>query len=175
MTREQFLDLKDYSDKLNIDFFASAFHEDRFNWILEANLKINKIASLLLDIDYDLCKTMVDSGIKTYCSLGKWTKKDMPFDNPNVEYFHCVSKYPHTLADAKSLMPKKLVYPIGGYSDHVEGIDACKEAVRRGAKTIEKHFTLDHNMQSDTEGAHICSMNYRQLKDFRKFCDNFDD
>ena len=30
-----------------------------------------------------------------------------------------------------------------GYSDHTIGIDACLIAISRGAKMIEKHFTLD--------------------------------
>ena len=30
-----------------------------------------------------------------------------------------------------------------GYSDHTIGIDTCLLAIARGAKIIEKHFTLD--------------------------------
>ena len=30
-----------------------------------------------------------------------------------------------------------------GYSDHTIGIDTCLIAISRGAKVIEKHFTLD--------------------------------
>ena len=171
MTKEQFLRLKEFSDRLNIDFFASAFHEDRFNWILESNIKVNKIASSLPVDDYELCKKMVDTGMLTYCSLGKWKNDALPFENENVKYFHCVSKYPHTRQEGMVLLPKRFDDKLVGYSDHTVGIEVCKEAVLRGVKIIEKHFTTDHALQSDTEGAHTCSMNMEQLAELRNFCE----
>ena len=173
MTRGQFLRLKEYSDRLNIDFFASAFHEDRFEWILEADLEINKIASSLPVDNFDLCKKMVSRDLLTYCSLGKWDKKDFPFMEDNVKYFHCVSKYPHTKQEGHDLLPKSFDEKLIGYSDHTIGVDVCKEAVRRGSKIIEKHFTIDHNLQSDTEGAHSCSMNMKELMELRNFCEKY--
>ena len=171
MTKDQFLRLKEFSDRLNIDFFASAFHEDRFEWILEAGLKVNKIASSLLVDNFDLCKKMVDSGLLTYCSLGKWTKKEFPFEKENVKYIHCVAKYPHSAEEAIDLMPKEFGSPLVGHSDHSIGVEACKIAARRGVSVIEKHFTLDHNLQCKTEGAHACSMNLKQLIELRNFCE----
>jgi sialic acid synthase SpsE len=171
MSKEQFLHLKEYSESLNLDFFASAFHEDRFEWILEAGIGINKIASLLVDVDFDLCKKMIKTGMKTYCSLGKWNKSHFPFENENVEYMHCLSKYPHMFHEAIVEMPKEFKYPLTGYSDHSIGIDACKFAVSKGATVIEKHFTISHKLQSKTEGAHSCSMIMEELSDLRNFCE----
>jgi sialic acid synthase SpsE len=171
MTREQFLRLKSFADNLHIDFFASAFHRDRFQWILDADIGVNKIASMSLGHDFELCQEMVDTKIKTYCSLGGWDKEGYPFDNENVEYFHCVSKYPHALEEAVELMPQKFDERLVGYSDHVIGTEACKEAVRRGARIIEKHFTTDKNLQCKTESAHICSMDMHELDSLRSFCD----
>lgn len=171
MTKEQFLRLKKFADKLNIDFFASAFHEDRFEWILESGLKINKIASSLVIEKFGFCKRMINRNLLTYCSLGKWEKGSFPFYEDNVKYFHCVSKYPHATKEALELMPKSFNKRLIGYSDHTIGIEACKEAVKRGAKVIEKHFTIDHSLQCDTEGAHVCSMNYEELCKLRNFCE----
>ena len=171
MNREQFLRLKEYSDFLNIDFFASAFHPDRFTWILESDIKINKIASSLLKIDFDLARSMISTGMKTYVSLGRWEEDFLPFKDENVEYFHCVSKYPHDYSEAIRLMPKSFDEGMVGYSDHSIGIEACKESVKRGAKIIEKHFTIDKNLQSKTEGAHTCSMTMSELSELRNFCE----
>ena len=58
-------------------------------------------------------------------------------------YMWCKSKYPTEIEDIKKL-PKnfnKTVYY--GYSDHTIGIETCILAICRGAKIIEKHFTLD--------------------------------
>jgi sialic acid synthase SpsE len=171
MKKDDFLRLADYCERLNIDFFASAFDEERFNWIQERNLKFNKIASSLIEISPDLCKRMIDSGMKNFFSLGKWEKDSLPFENDNITYFHCIAKYPHTFDEAIQTMPASFDGKIQGYSDHSLGIDAAKEAARRGALIIEKHFSLDKTAQSRTEGAHLCSMDADDLRELRKFCD----
>ena len=86
MTREQFIELKEFSEELDIDYFASPFHRDRFQWILDSGLGVNKIASSMLEWDMELCKDMVNNGMKTFCSLGKWESNDVPFKNKNVHY-----------------------------------------------------------------------------------------
>lgn len=171
MTKSVFFRLADFCEKLNIDFFASAFDEERFEWIKERNLKFNKIASSLIEIDPALCKRMLDSGMHTFFSLGKWSKEELPFEGSNITYFHCVAKYPHTFQEAMETMPLSFDKKISGYSDHSYGVDAAKESVRRGAVFLEKHFSLDKTGQSSTEGAHACSMDMCDLQDLRKFCD----
>ena len=109
----------------------------------------------------------------TFVSLGKWNdKENLPFDNKNVKYFHCVAKYPHNFDEALTLMPEKFSEKgIIGYSDHSLGIDACIESVKRGARIIEKHFTIDKTLQCSTESAHICSMDFAELSQLRVQCD----
>lgn len=171
MSRRDFLRLRDYCDKLNITFFASAFDRERFNWIREAQLGINKIASSLVEIDPELCSDMVASGMTTFFSLGKWCGQELPFFDDSVTYFHCIAKYPHTMQEALEKLPAKFSGKILGYSDHSLGILSAIEAVKRGALYVEKHFTLDKTAQSSTEGAHACSMNYKDLVSLRNSCD----
>ena len=171
MTFDQFKQLKEFSDNLNIDFFASPFHEDRFEWIQELGISTNKIASSLVSWDEDLCNKMINTGMDTFVSLGCWDNDYFPFEQKNVKYFHCVAKYPHTFDVAMDLMPKKFDEKLVGYSDHTIGIDACIEAVRRGANVIEKHFTTDKSLQSKSEGAHVCSMNFEELCTLRNTLD----
>jgi N,N'-diacetyllegionaminate synthase len=172
MRQEDFHRLADFCERLNIDFFASAFDKERFDWIKNADLKINKIASSLIVNDPSLCKEMLDSGMKTFFSLGKWDKEGLPFEHDNVVYFHCYAKYPHTLQEAMEIMPSTFQGKLLGYSDHSLGIEAAKEAVRRGARYVEKHYTLNKNDQSKTEGAHLCSMDMKELQELREYCDS---
>jgi len=169
MSLETFLHLKEFSENLNIDFFASAFHKDLYEWTKDCPYA--KIASMMLEFNPELCDDIVSSGKKVFCSLGKWDNPGLPFDAGNVEYMHCVPKYPHTDLEALKSMPNEFIYPLTGYSDHSVGIDACCVAVTRGATVIEKHFTINHGLQSETEGAHSCSMDFEQLKSLRNFCD----
>jgi sialic acid synthase SpsE len=169
MDYDTFHHLEKFAEKHDIIFFASAFHEDMYHWTL--NCKFDKIASMVLGFNPELCTKIVKSGKYVLCSLGKWDGGAYPFEDKNVRYMHCVPKYPHEPEEAVELMPATFAHPLIGYSDHSIGIEACCEAIRRGAIVIEKHFTTDHNLQSSTEGAHTCSMNWEELSELRKFCD----
>jgi N,N'-diacetyllegionaminate synthase len=62
---------------------------------------------------------------------------------------HCVSAYPTPPESAQLRAIQTLAKRFGetvGYSDHTLGIDACVLATALGARAIEKHFTLDHNL-----------------------------
>jgi sialic acid synthase SpsE len=61
---------------------------------------------------------------------------------------HCVTAYPTPPAEANLAAIDVLASRYGctvGYSDHTIGIDATIVAVARGARIVEKHFTLDKN------------------------------
>ena len=63
---------------------------------------------------------------------------------------HCVSEYPVNNKNLNLLQIRKLKneFPdiIWGYSDHSIGTLASLTAVALGAKILEKHFTLNHNL-----------------------------
>ena len=171
MSYEQYHRLESYAQKLNIDFFASCFHNEGYGWYYDKARKINKIASSLVRDDPKLCEKQIYCFDKNFVSLGCWDKDEFPFNDPNIIYFHCLAKYPHNIEEALDYMPEKFEGQLLGYSDHSIGIGACQAAIRRGATYIEKHFTTDHSLQSDTEGAHACSMNFEQLKSLRIIAD----
>jgi sialic acid synthase SpsE len=68
---------------------------------------------------------------------------------PEVALLHCVSAYPTSPADAALATIPALAQRHGvtvGYSDHTLGSAACLAAVAAGARILEKHFTLDHDL-----------------------------
>ena len=68
----------------------------------------------------------------------------------NLAILHCVSKYPTNNNETNLLSIKKLkdIFKIPiGFSDHTEGEIASMAAVALGATIIEKHFTLNNNME----------------------------
>ncbi|GAA3645911.1 N-acetylneuraminate synthase family protein [Asaccharospora irregularis] len=71
--------------------------------------------------------------------------------NEKIALLHCVAKYPAPLetCNMNVLDTFKFAFPdlIIGYSDHTEDpIKAPVTAVYKGAKIIEKHFTIDKNL-----------------------------
>jgi len=69
----------------------------------------------------------------------------------SLAFLHCVSAYPSPPDQVNLLAIDVLAARYGctvGYSDHTIGLDAPVAAVARGARIIEKHFTLDKHYSS---------------------------
>ncbi|MDA9717778.1 N-acetylneuraminate synthase family protein [Candidatus Pelagibacter sp.] len=123
----------------------SIISEKAYEIFKQTTLKKIKIASRSLKFDFNLVKKIVEENEdkKIYMSLGMWEEKFLPFNKKNIDYLFCVSKYP-TFSEDLTNFPKKFSNDsFVGYSDHTIGIDTCLLAIARGAKIIEKHFTLD--------------------------------
>jgi N-acetylneuraminate synthase len=66
-----------------------------------------------------------------------------------VTLLHCTSQYPTPFAEVNLRAMDTLASAFGlpvGYSDHTEGTLIPVAAVARGARVIEKHFTLDRTL-----------------------------
>ena len=88
------------------------------------------------------------------------------FVEKNLALLHCVCSYPVPIKEANLLAIKSLqeeyTFSIG-YSDHVIGNDAAIISVALGARVVEKHFTLDHNLSDFHD--HKISANIPEMKD----------
>lgn len=66
-----------------------------------------------------------------------------------IALLHCTTQYPAPF-DSVNLRAMEALSSLGcaavGYSDHTPGIEISLAAVARGARIIEKHFTLDRNL-----------------------------
>ncbi|WP_269819988.1 N-acetylneuraminate synthase [Shewanella putrefaciens] len=75
-----------------------------------------------------------------------------------VTILHCTTEYPAPMAEinlkAMDTLGSAFDLP-AGYSDHSEGIVIPIAAVARGAVLIEKHFTLDKNMEGPDHKASL--------------------
>lgn len=75
-----------------------------------------------------------------------------------VTLLHCTTQYPTLPADVNLRAVDTLREEFGlpaGYSDHTEGIAVAVAAAARGAAVIEKHFTLDRNLEGPDHRASI--------------------
>ena len=86
--------------------------------------------------------------IETYISVGMVESNYFPFDNANVKYLWCKSTYPNDNQDIHLIPESFIKSKYYGFSDHFIGIEAALIAVTRGARLIEKHFTLDKANQT---------------------------
>ena len=76
----------------------------------------------------------------------------------NLILLHCNTEYPTPFEDVNLKAMDALRKEFGvevGYSDHTKGIEVPIAAVALGATVIEKHFTLDRNMEGPDHKASL--------------------
>lgn len=76
----------------------------------------------------------------------------------DITILHCNTEYPTLMQDVNLLAMNHIGNELGvkvGYSDHTLGIEVPIAAVALGAKVIEKHFTLDRNMEGPDHKASL--------------------
>jgi len=161
-------ELAKYCSDVGIEFMASVFDKDRFEWLKDLGVKTHKIASRTSKHDLELCELILSDGKPTIISTGMHNFGEFPFaHSEQIDYLFCVSKYP-TYLDDESLakMPYFKASEYNGYSDHTIGIGAALRAQLRGAKILEKHFSNNLNAQTRLEGGHLGSFDSNTLRNF---------
>jgi len=158
--------LNKYCKEADIEFMASVFDVERVSWLEEIGVKRYKIASRSIH-DQALIEALLATKKPLIASLGMWEKVSFPtIPGNNTVFLYCISKYPTPLEDLHLADIDFNKY--AGFSDHSIGITATCVAMVRGAKIIEKHFTLDQKMEGPD---HAGSMTPGELQSITKFRD----
>lgn len=122
----------------------SIFTPEAYELAKKFDFKRYKIASRTVIDDPELVTEILDEGKETFVSLGFWEGKELPFSpRDNLKYLFCISKYPCPAWEIKDFPKDFSCTDYVGFSDHTIGIETALLAVARGARVIEKHFTLD--------------------------------
>jgi len=131
-------------DYFGIEFMVSIITEPAWEMARDFGFKTYKIASRTVKEKPEMVRSILAQGRPTIVSLGMWEGEGLPFPKTsNLHYLWCRSKYPCEPWDLIDLPKDFTSGPYDGYSDHTIGIEVPLMAVTRGAKIIEKHFTLD--------------------------------
>jgi len=162
LNKEELIELKEHADKVGIEFMASAFDVERVGWLEEIGVKRHKLASRSIH-NTELIKAMERTKKPIIASLGWWNDIVAP-KIKNAQFLYCVAEYPaHILANQ---FPAEFGEDFQGFSDHTIGCYWAREAVKRGATIIEKHFTLSTDLPGyDQKG----SVNPTELHDFVQY------
>ena len=153
LDENKYCELYEYSKSLEIDCFASIFDKKSYEILKSVSQKLIKIPSVEA-YDLDLIKKSLKDFEKVIVSTGALKKKELEnllqFKNEkNFFILHCVSSYP---LDYKNSNFEKFFYLKDnfknvGYSGHAIGINDAIFALSHGAKVVEKHFTIDNNLE----------------------------
>lgn len=165
LTFEQFLKLKEYCDKAGICFLSTPFDFESIEFLDSIDMPFWKIPSgEVTNLPYlvALAKTKKPVVMSTgMCDMTEIKAAiDLLKDNgtTDIKLLHCNTEYPTPFEDVNLLAMQTMRDAFGlevGYSDHTKGIEVPIAAVALGATIIEKHFTLDRNMEGPDHKASL--------------------
>ena len=172
-----------YCKKKKVVFLSSPFDLESIDLLNDLGLKTFKIPSgEITNLPYLKClgklnkKIILSTGMSNMSEvknaldalINSGTKKN------NIIVLHANTEYPTPMKDvnlrAMVSIGKELDIKFG-YSDHTLGIEVDIAAVAMGATCIEKHFTLDRNMEGPD---HKASLEPNQLKEMVKAIRNIE-
>ena len=156
-----------YCNEKGVKFFSTAFDFDSIEYLHSLNLGLWKIPSGEVT-NYPFLKRVAAYNEKTILSTGMCDMEDVRaavdalykngLSRENLILLHCNTEYPTPFEDVNLKAMDALRKEFGvevGYSDHTKGIEVPIAAVALGATVIEKHFTLDRNMEGPDHKASL--------------------
>jgi N-acetylneuraminate synthase len=167
LTNQNHYELINYCRTKNIMFLSTPFDHDSIKLLNDLGLEIFKIPSgeitnlpYLRHIGSLNKKVILSTGMANLGEIENaldilslaGTKKE------NITVLHANTEYPTPIEDVnlKAMVTISNAFGVKfGYSDHTLGIEVPVAAVALGAHVIEKHFTLDKNMEGPDHKASL--------------------
>ena len=145
-------------NEYDIQFLSTAFDVDGMDYLDQLGIPFFKSPSGEIT-NYPYLRRLGQKGKPVVLSTGMATLQEVKdavavlteygLAKNWITVLHCNTEYPTPMEDvnlkAMDTIAEELEVEVG-YSDHTLGIEVPIAAVARGAKVIEKHFTLDRNL-----------------------------
>ena len=167
----QFRKIQEYCKNKGILFLSTPFDLESIDFLQEIEIPFWKIPSgEITNLPYleKIAATGKDIVLSTgMCTMGEISEAIVVLRDKGagkITLLHCNTEYPTPYCDVNLRAMNTLKERFGvdvGYSDHTKGIEVPIAAVACGAKIIEKHFTLDKNMEGPD---HKASLEPEELK-----------
>lgn len=173
LSKEEFIELKEYCDGSGIGFLSTPFDIDSIHFLESFDMDYWKLPSgEITNLPY--LEEIARTGRKVIMSTGMSTIKEIKdavsvledYQVPEIILLHCNSQYPTPYEDVNLYAMREIEQATGrktGYSDHTIGIEVPVAAVAMGACVIEKHFTLDNNMEGPDHKASLEPAELKQM------------
>ena len=165
LSYDEFIELKKYCDKVGICFLSTPFDLESIDFLNSIDMPFWKIPSGEIT-NYPYLCSLAKTGKPVIMSTGMCTVEDIEAaikvltenGTKEISLLHCNTEYPTPFEDVnlKAMQTMRDKFGLNvGYSDHTKGIEIPIAAVAMGAAIIEKHFTLDRNMDGPDHKASL--------------------
>jgi len=169
--KEEYDEIDRYCKQQGITWSASPWDYDSIEFLKQYNLPFIKVPSAMLT-NHELLTSCMKSKMRVILSTGMSTADEIEeainvlrkakhfFKNPHpIGLLHCNSSYPAPLTELNLSAIRTLTekYPDCevGYSGHELTLGTTVSSILLGATIIERHITLDRNMEGSD---HSCSV-----------------
>ena len=176
LTFDQFREIKEYCEEIGIEFASTADDEESLDFLVDLGIPFIKVGSgdvgnisYLRYIGSKKRPVILSTGMSTLADVEVSLKALRDGGATDIKLLHCTTNYPCPFDSVNLKAMDTLHNAFGlevGYSDHTVGIEVPVSAVARGAIIIEKHFTLDCNMEGPD---HLAST---EPEEFKKMVDS---
>ena len=176
---EEHRQIFDFAKKNQVHFFSTPLSLDWVDRLRELNVCAYKVASGDLNC-YSLLEKIIEKAnakpkkpiiVSTGASKFSDIEKTVSFfkkkQYSNIALLHCVSMYPTPIEKTNLYRMKKIeeyFHFLTGFSDHSKGYQASAYAVLMGACIIEKHFTIDKNLEGPDHGMSLGPQEFSELR-----------
>ena len=173
LTLDQHREIRLYCQMRNILYACTPWDEPSVDVLADFDVAAVKLASADLFNPYLIAKAatlgrplIISTGMsyddEIIRAAEQLKKLDVPF-----AFLHCNSTYPAPDADIQLGYLKRLqeIHEVIGYSGHERGIAITFAAVALGAKIIERHISLDRNMEGPDHLASLEPTEFKELVD----------
>ena len=171
LSYDHFRTIQDYCKKIGIDFLSTPDEEESLEFLVSLGLSFIKVGSgEVTNIPYlrkiGGCKkpVILSTGMSNIAQVALAYDTLLQAGADGVSLLHCTTNYPcpYNEVNLKAMITLREAFKCKvGYSDHTMGTEVPVAAVAMGAEIIEKHFTLDKNMEGPD---HKASLEPAELK-----------
>ena len=173
LSYDDFVELKKYCEQIGIGFLSTPFDEDSIRFLDRLDMDFWKIPSgeitnypYLVQIAQTGRDIVLSTGMCEMDEIADAMKVLEENGAGNISLLHCNTEYPTPYEDVNLLAMNQMREVFNkqvGYSDHTVGIEVPIAAVALGAAIIEKHFTLDKNMEGPDHKASLEPLELTQM------------
>lgn len=165
LSKNEFIELSDYCKATSIGFISTPFDLESVDFLNSFNMDFWKVPSgEITNLPYlvEIAKTgkliILSTGMSDLDEIDAALNVLHSNGAGKITLLHCNTQYPTPIEDVNlnAMLTLKDRYKCDvGYSDHTLGIEVPIAAVALGATVIEKHFTLDRNMEGPDHKASL--------------------
>lgn len=165
LSYDEFTELADFCKEIDIQFLSTPFDLESIDFLERIGCSIWKVPSgeitnlpYLEKIAATHKKVLLSTGMCTLDEVREAVEVLKENGTDDITILHCTTQYPAPFEEvnlnAMFTLQSEFKTEIG-YSDHTKGIEIPVAAVAMGAVVIEKHLTLDRNMEGPDHKASL--------------------